>query len=141
MSRNPIPASRNALQRNVQLALRKRSYKFEKSDQALRDLKKTQLKKRKVENETSTKEEAANGFGEKDVGESRDVDDLPSHHGCLKDLDSDVIPLRRTEKKQINFKEKLYLAPLTTVSVGSVAQNVVNSCDVCPYWVVSHFVV
>ncbi|CAE1258860.1 DUS3 [Acanthosepion pharaonis] len=37
----------------------------------------------------------------------------PQHIGCV--TDEDVITLRPEEKKKINFSDKLYLAPLTTV--------------------------
>ncbi|XP_055638763.1 tRNA-dihydrouridine(47) synthase [NAD(P)(+)]-like [Toxorhynchites rutilus septentrionalis] len=76
---------------DVQNALKKKSYDFSKSNSIV-------SKFEKMCRETGTKTE--------DASESKPVG------ACS---DEDIIKLRSAERKKINFKDKLYLSPLTTV--------------------------
>lgn len=109
----------NVLSREMQLSLRKRKVDFTKTNNAMQELAK-ELKKRKLIQEAK---EGNNNYNKETVENKHDVNisvsddkEIPingTEHGCV--TDEDIIPLRIEEKKTIDFKNKLYLAPLTTV--------------------------
>uniref|UniRef100_A0A665T6G9 tRNA-dihydrouridine(47) synthase [NAD(P)(+)] n=1 Tax=Echeneis naucrates TaxID=173247 RepID=A0A665T6G9_ECHNA len=88
--RNPV---KNSLSKDLQNRLRKRSVAFKKSEEYLKTL----------SNNRNKTAQQGNGMNiappVKTVGPLTDVD---------------IIKLRFCEKKQVDFKDKLYLAPLTT---------------------------
>uniref|UniRef100_A0A3B4ULJ5 tRNA-dihydrouridine(47) synthase [NAD(P)(+)] n=1 Tax=Seriola dumerili TaxID=41447 RepID=A0A3B4ULJ5_SERDU len=83
--RNPV---KNSLSKDLQNRLRKRSVAFKKSEEYLKTLSNNRDKK--------------------------DPDKQPPVKTVGPLTDADVIKLRPCEKKQVDFQDKLYLAPLTT---------------------------
>uniref|UniRef100_A0A8C2WJU1 tRNA-dihydrouridine(47) synthase [NAD(P)(+)] n=1 Tax=Cyclopterus lumpus TaxID=8103 RepID=A0A8C2WJU1_CYCLU len=96
-------AVRNSLDKDLQIRLRKRSVTFDKSAEYLEIL----------SNNKDKKEQQGNG---KTLlthsGDARAAEPPVKTVGPLTDVD--VIKLRLCEKKQVDFQDKLYLAPLTT---------------------------
>uniref|UniRef100_A0A672Z7Q2 tRNA-dihydrouridine(47) synthase [NAD(P)(+)] n=1 Tax=Sphaeramia orbicularis TaxID=375764 RepID=A0A672Z7Q2_9TELE len=90
---------KNILSKDLQNRLRKRSVPFKKSAEYLKTLSKDRDKndKNNAVNPSGTNSEKQ--APEKTVGPL---------------TDTDIIKLRMCEKKQVDFKDKLYLAPLTT---------------------------
>lgn len=110
---------KNSLSKDLQIRLRKRLVKFPKSEEYLKALAKQKEKRdqptngiatntsvEKVEDnqQTSTESETKQLSVEKQA-EAKTIGPL---------MDTDIIKLRHCEKKQVDFKDKLYLAPLTT---------------------------
>uniref|UniRef100_A0A8C4F566 tRNA-dihydrouridine(47) synthase [NAD(P)(+)] n=1 Tax=Dicentrarchus labrax TaxID=13489 RepID=A0A8C4F566_DICLA len=98
---------KNSLSKDLQNRLRKRSVSFKKSAEYLKTLSDNRDKR----------EERGNGEMTKDVLKSIKVLNRYKQPpvktiGPLTDVD--VIKLRPCEKKQVDFQDKLYLAPLTT---------------------------
>ncbi|XP_018410308.1 PREDICTED: tRNA-dihydrouridine(47) synthase [NAD(P)(+)]-like [Nanorana parkeri] len=88
---------RNGVSKDLQVQLRKKKVQFDKADQILKLLNKPQQPK-KVEPDAVT-------------GDSG-MKTVTATSGAL--TDEDIIKLRPCEKKKIDFRNKLYLAPLTT---------------------------
>ncbi|XP_040287065.1 tRNA-dihydrouridine(47) synthase [NAD(P)(+)]-like isoform X2 [Bufo bufo] len=123
---------RNNLDKNVQTQLRKKKYNFEKSMEYLKYLyeyrKKSWNKEKKAgvkgESQGNTQEDAAPRGGDLDVrvdtagGAKGSEEAQTAQEATLVNMgaitDEDVIKLRPCEKKTIDFRDKLYLAPLTT---------------------------
>ncbi|XP_044149401.1 tRNA-dihydrouridine(47) synthase [NAD(P)(+)]-like isoform X2 [Bufo gargarizans] len=123
---------RNNLDKNVQTQLRKKKYSFEKSMEYLKYLyeyrKKNWNKEKKAgvkgESKGNTQEDAAPRGGDLDVrvdtagGAKGSEEAQTAQEATLVNMgaitDEDVIKLRPCEKKTIDFRGKLYLAPLTT---------------------------
>ncbi|XP_077599327.1 tRNA-dihydrouridine(47) synthase [NAD(P)(+)]-like [Stigmatopora nigra] len=111
--RTPV---RNVLSKELQNQLRKHSVAFTKSDQYLKTL--NEKKDGKKQN-NGTADLKADPIVETKT-ESTDAEKLADSEktstattvGALTDVD--IIKLRGCEKKQVDFKDKLYLAPLTT---------------------------
>lgn len=83
--------TKNVLSRDLVVSLRKKTYPFPRSGEYLKHLQKV-----------------------KDEGHpNNELGSLVRHSGAV--TDEDVIRLRPEEKRKINFADKLYLAPLTTV--------------------------
>ncbi|XP_068431716.1 tRNA-dihydrouridine(47) synthase [NAD(P)(+)]-like [Clinocottus analis] len=111
-------AVRNSLAKDLQIRLRKRSVTFKKSEEYLEIL----------SNNKDKREQQANGDacaadptgGEQGVSTEAEVQPQasPNKQPPVKTVgpltDEDVIKLRQCEKKQVDFQDKLYLAPLTT---------------------------
>uniref|UniRef100_A0A8C4GR48 tRNA-dihydrouridine(47) synthase [NAD(P)(+)] n=1 Tax=Dicentrarchus labrax TaxID=13489 RepID=A0A8C4GR48_DICLA len=93
---------KNSLSKDLQNRLRKRSVSFKKSAEYLKTLSDNRDKR----------EERGNGEMTKDLQASPDKQPPVKTIGPLTDVD--VIKLRPCEKKQVDFQDKLYLAPLTT---------------------------
>lgn len=101
---------RNLLSKDLQIQLRKRNVHFKKSDQYMRTLDTRKKESKRPE-----------GPGCTDHSESPPVvlptsGDAHNHAGTV--TDADVIKLRPEEKKKLDVKDKLLLAPLTTVSAA-----------------------
>ncbi|XP_034561195.1 tRNA-dihydrouridine(47) synthase [NAD(P)(+)]-like isoform X2 [Notolabrus celidotus] len=115
--RTPV---KNSLSRDLQYRLRKHSVPFKKSDEYLKTLSKSKEKTEQQANGVTPVVEtpADPTEGEQNVsiepGSEASPDKQPPVRtiGPLTDLD--VIKLRPCEKKQVDFQDKLYLAPLTT---------------------------
>ena len=133
----------NVLAREMQLNLRKRKVDFSRTGEALKII---EERKRMRTSETDNvvpqkselsdlnnqgcKVEIKNGNTEQlkkpepdetqsDAAESKDIchklsANIVKTYGCV--TNEDVVKLRVEEKKKIDFANKLYLAPLTTVS-------------------------
>ncbi|XP_019719013.1 tRNA-dihydrouridine(47) synthase [NAD(P)(+)]-like isoform X2 [Hippocampus comes] len=108
---------RNSLSKELQNRLRKHSVAFDKSAEYLKTL----------NNNKEAKQQQGNGATDLPAGpptetmcESTDVEtQVNSDKACAVRTvgpltDVDVIKLRTCEKKQVDFRDKLYLAPLTT---------------------------
>ncbi|XP_072377088.1 tRNA-dihydrouridine(47) synthase [NAD(P)(+)]-like [Diabrotica undecimpunctata] len=84
------PHTRNILQHDIQVALRKRTYDFNLAEKCVKYV--DSLRK-----------------NNKDEGEETDKNSI----GCV--TDEDLISVLQREKKKIDWKDKLVLSPLTTV--------------------------
>ncbi|XP_074543549.1 tRNA-dihydrouridine(47) synthase [NAD(P)(+)]-like [Halichoeres trimaculatus] len=115
--RTPV---KNSLSRELQNRLRKHSVAFKKSEEYLEPLLKNKDKKKQQGNGVTPVMEVSSGptEGEQNVSietESETGTDKQSPVKTIGPLtDVDVIKLRPCEKKQVDFQDKLYLAPLTT---------------------------
>ncbi|XP_067355297.1 tRNA-dihydrouridine(47) synthase [NAD(P)(+)]-like isoform X1 [Channa argus] len=109
---------RNSLSKDLQNRLRKRSVTFTKSEEYLRTLKN---KKEQQGNGDASEAVTADPTGgerplstdaEKQLQHCQDNQPTVKTVGPLTDID--LIKMRPCEKKQVDFRDKLYLAPLTT---------------------------
>ncbi|XP_056268429.1 tRNA-dihydrouridine(47) synthase [NAD(P)(+)]-like isoform X1 [Pseudoliparis swirei] len=115
-------AVRNSLDKDLQFRLRKRSVTFDKSEEYLEILGNNKDKKEQQENADARVadvcpyptggEPPASTETEAQRQASPDKQPPVKTVGPLTDVD--VIKLRLCEKKQVDFQDKLYLAPLTT---------------------------
>lgn len=107
---------KNSLTKDLQIRLRKRSVDFSKSEDYLKILAKN--KKEQQNNGVATN--TSTGKVEENQQETTESEaqvnvEKPTPVKTIGPLtDTDVIKLRQCEKKQVDFKDKLYLAPLTT---------------------------
>ncbi|CAK8696693.1 unnamed protein product [Clavelina lepadiformis] len=117
-SKQYVPV-KNVLSRDLQLSLRKRKVGFNRTETALKGISLEQEKRRKCakdeSNDIDNNDQKTGTLSSVNVTHDTEPDNsvsTESNSGCV--LDSDVISLRPPEKKKIDFKNKLYLAPLTT---------------------------
>ena len=110
----------NVLSRELQLSLRKRKVDFSRTNDALKHLTE-EIKKRKITQELPASENKCDKSELDAINDAKNTEDNADNNnnnnitcGCL--TDQDIIPLRIEEKRKIDFSNKLYLAPLTTVS-------------------------
>ncbi|CAL9691587.1 unnamed protein product [Knipowitschia caucasica] len=108
---------KNILGKDLQNSLRKRSVKFPKSDEYLKVLAKQKEKREQQENgsakaSTDNIEEVQQESTDPETQVNTEKKTEVKTVGPL--TDSDIVKLRPNEKKQVDFKDKLYLAPLTT---------------------------
>ncbi|XP_073533505.1 tRNA-dihydrouridine(47) synthase [NAD(P)(+)]-like isoform X2 [Phyllobates terribilis] len=117
---------KNSLQKELQIQLRKKKFLFEKSEGYLKLLNKSQKNRNveikagvKAESQLRTLEDATSKGGDRGVC----VDPAVGARGQTEPAtqvtlgavtDEDIIKLRPCEKQTIDFRGKLYLAPLTT---------------------------
>ncbi|XP_053718318.1 tRNA-dihydrouridine(47) synthase [NAD(P)(+)]-like [Synchiropus splendidus] len=96
---------KNTLDKDLQFQLKKRQVKFEKSTEFLKTL-----------NDNKNVDATEDSLGVANVAEEDEV--IPEKAAPVKTVgpltDTDVVKLRACEKKQVDFADKLYLAPLTT---------------------------
>uniref|UniRef100_A0A1A7YC28 tRNA-dihydrouridine(47) synthase [NAD(P)(+)] n=1 Tax=Iconisemion striatum TaxID=60296 RepID=A0A1A7YC28_9TELE len=109
--------TKNSLSKDLQFRLRKRSVAFKKSEDYLKTLSNNKDKKKQHANANLVEICAAEGSADpKEENKQLTID--PDHPPPVKTLgpltDADVTKLRPCEKKQVDFRDKLYLAPLTT---------------------------
>lgn len=113
--RTPV---KNSLSKDLQNRLRKRSVPFKKTDEYLKTLAINKEKKEQQGNgNVCAAEVSANPAGEKKLVSTEaqvSSDKAPPVRTVGPLTDVDVIKLRSCEKKQVDFQDKLYLAPLTT---------------------------
>ncbi|XP_040908505.1 tRNA-dihydrouridine(47) synthase [NAD(P)(+)]-like [Toxotes jaculatrix] len=115
--RNPV---KNSLSKDLQNRLRKRSVAFKKSAEYLKTLSNNRDKKEQQgSGEPCAAEVSADPTeGEQHVSTAAETQSSPDKQPPVKTVgpltDEDVIKLRPCEKKQVDFQDKLYLAPLTT---------------------------
>ncbi|XP_014906127.1 tRNA-dihydrouridine(47) synthase [NAD(P)(+)]-like [Poecilia latipinna] len=111
---------KNSLSKDLQYRLRKRSVTFKKSEEYLKMLSDNKDKKEQQSNgdvctaevSAEPKEEIQHVSTEESLPTCPDIQPPVKTVGPL--TDADVIKLRPCEKKKVDFKDKLYLAPLTT---------------------------
>ncbi|XP_041823201.1 tRNA-dihydrouridine(47) synthase [NAD(P)(+)]-like isoform X2 [Melanotaenia boesemani] len=104
---------KNSLNKDLQNRLRKHSVTFKKSAEYLKTLSSNKDKSQKHGNaEVSADPKAEKQDVSTEVQASPDKQTQVKTVGPL--TDADVIKLRPSEKKQVDFRDKLYLAPLTT---------------------------
>ncbi|XP_042363078.1 tRNA-dihydrouridine(47) synthase [NAD(P)(+)]-like [Plectropomus leopardus] len=111
---------KNSLSKDLQNRLRKRSVAFKKSAEYLQILSNNKDKREQQGNgDTRAAEVSTDPAGgeqhasaEAETTSSQDKQSPVKTVGPLTDVD--VIKLRQCEKKQVDFQDKLYLAPLTT---------------------------
>lgn len=109
---------KNSLSKDLQYNLRKRAVAFNKSAEYLKMLSESKDKKAQQENgDAPAAKVSADAAGEKQVESTETQASLEKQPpvktvGPLTDVD--IIKLRSCEKKQVDFNNKLYLAPLTT---------------------------
>ncbi|KAM9386025.1 tRNA-dihydrouridine(47) synthase [NAD(P)(+)]-like isoform 2-T2 [Pholidichthys leucotaenia] len=109
---------KNSLSKELQNRLRKRSVAFKKSEEYLRMLANNKEKKEKQGNGDSCPAEVSAALTGEKQHDSAEAQVCTNKEFPVKTLgpltDADVIKLRPSEKKQVDFRDKLYLAPLTT---------------------------
>ncbi|XP_024920855.1 tRNA-dihydrouridine(47) synthase [NAD(P)(+)]-like isoform X2 [Cynoglossus semilaevis] len=111
---------RNSLNKELQTRLRKRSEPFTKSVEYLKMLSKYKDKKEQNRNGESCPAAVSTDptNEQQHVSAEADTQTVPDTQPPVKTIgpltDADVIKLRPCEKKQVDFNDKLYLAPLTT---------------------------
>lgn len=119
---------KNSLDKELQQQLRKRKFFFEKSERYLKLMNKSR-KDRNEGRKTGVKAETQGGAREDATSKGDDLSVCPNNatvggaEGTTQEAtrvtmgaitDEDIIKLRPCEKKTIDFRGKLYLAPLTT---------------------------
>ncbi|XP_075961786.1 tRNA-dihydrouridine(47) synthase [NAD(P)(+)]-like isoform X1 [Anarhichas minor] len=117
--RTPV---KNSLSKDLQIRLRKRSVTFEKSEEYLKILSDNKEKREqqgngdtraaKLSADPTGGEQQASTEAEAQLQAGPDKQPPVKTVGPLTDVD--VIKLRMCERKQVDFQDKLYLAPLTT---------------------------
>ncbi|XP_056268434.1 tRNA-dihydrouridine(47) synthase [NAD(P)(+)]-like isoform X2 [Pseudoliparis swirei] len=113
-------AVRNSLDKDLQFRLRKRSVTFDKSEEYLEILGNNKDKKEQQENADARVADVCPypTGGEPPASTETEAQASPDKQPPVKTVgpltDVDVIKLRLCEKKQVDFQDKLYLAPLTT---------------------------
>ncbi|XP_030596245.1 tRNA-dihydrouridine(47) synthase [NAD(P)(+)]-like isoform X1 [Archocentrus centrarchus] len=117
---------KNSLSKDLQSRLRKRLVTFKKSEEYLKILSSNKDKgalqgnsKTSEKGDACAAEASADPAGEKQLcsteAQQASPDKQPPPVKTIGPLtDADVIKLRSCEKKQVDFRDKLYLAPLTT---------------------------
>lgn len=113
---------KNSLSKDLQIRLRKRSVTFEKSEEYLKILSDNKEKREQQGNgDTRAAELSADLTGGEQQATTEAEAQLqagPDKQPPVKTVgpltDVDVIKLRPCERKQVDFQDKLYLAPLTT---------------------------
>lgn len=109
---------KNTLSKDLQIRLRKHLVKFPKSEKYLKDLAKEKEKKEQLENGATTNASVVKAEEDQQTATESDTninkEKLPDVKTIGPLMDTDTIKLRPCEKKQVDFKDKLYLAPLTT---------------------------
>lgn len=120
--KNRLSLTKNILLSTLQDKLRKRKFNFAKSEKIIK--KSDELKKResdekekeKIDNDKEKNEEKRQKL-ESNENENSDKNknekDKKQRLGPV--ADNDLIKLRQSEKKKIDWKDKLFLSPLTTV--------------------------
>ncbi|KAG7501400.1 hypothetical protein JOB18_048529 [Solea senegalensis] len=114
--RNPV---KNSLSKDLQNRLRKHSVAFKKSAEYLKTLSNNKDKKEQQKNGEACAAELSTALKEVEQKEAEtQLQSVPDKEPPVKTVgpltDADVIKLRPCEKKQVDFQDKLYLAPLTT---------------------------
>ncbi|CAM9390762.1 unnamed protein product [Lampetra planeri] len=108
----PLPGTVNHLQKGTQKLLRKRQFPFTGAETYLRSMSK---QKGNSKQKPTPKSEASEDPSTSKTSEPRgsSISGCPVRtSGVL--TDEDIIKIRQPEKKTIDFRDKLYLAPLTT---------------------------
>ncbi|XP_053190253.1 tRNA-dihydrouridine(47) synthase [NAD(P)(+)]-like [Scomber japonicus] len=116
---------KNSLSKDLQNCLRKRAVEFKKSAEYLKILsnnKEKQQREQQGNGKAHATEVCPDPAGEakctEAVSTEAETQASPEKTAAVKTIgpltDTDVIKLRACEKKQVDFKDKLYLAPLTT---------------------------
>ncbi|KAI5635423.1 dihydrouridine synthase (Dus) domain-containing protein [Phthorimaea operculella] len=100
--------TKNTLQQSLQILLQKRKYDFSLAE---RLVKATDCRNRK--DKTDSAEPKDDGEFAKDVSVETEKEEKDKKNGPI--LDEDLIKLLPREKKVIDWRDKLYLSPLTTV--------------------------
>ncbi|XP_032250566.1 tRNA-dihydrouridine(47) synthase [NAD(P)(+)]-like isoform X3 [Halichoerus grypus] len=115
------PPVRNGLDKALQQQLRKRKVRFERAEQALRQLSKGHVPGPSPE-ATVPEVSGAEGAPGQDSGDTQQAVPEPgadalasgSVRTCGPLTDEDIVRLRPCEKRKLDISGKLYLAPLTT---------------------------
>ncbi|RZF37532.1 hypothetical protein LSTR_LSTR008570 [Laodelphax striatellus] len=95
----------NSLSKSVQVDLRKRKYDFARSEEAL-----LRLDKRKPKTKPESEKEANASENGSELSQTKDVAE-----NCIGPADTEFPRSVREKKRSIDWKDKLYLSPLTTV--------------------------
>ncbi|XP_073714786.1 tRNA-dihydrouridine(47) synthase [NAD(P)(+)]-like isoform X3 [Misgurnus anguillicaudatus] len=107
---------RNNLDKDLQKRLRKKQVPFTGADAYLKTISRGKKPEEKSTDKTdecpAVKEENHNSSGETTADNQQTQDPPVKTIGPI--TDADIIKLRPCEKKQVDFRDKLYLAPLTT---------------------------
>ncbi|XP_044609094.1 tRNA-dihydrouridine(47) synthase [NAD(P)(+)]-like isoform X2 [Equus asinus] len=106
------PPVRNGLDKALQQQLRKRQVRFERAEQALRQLSRGQLPGPPSAVPKATEAEGAPAQDPQELGTVAPASGPVQTCGAL--TDEDIVRLRPCEKRRLDISGKLYLAPLTT---------------------------
>ncbi|XP_062871628.1 tRNA-dihydrouridine(47) synthase [NAD(P)(+)]-like [Trichomycterus rosablanca] len=121
-SKGKTETVRNHLDKDLQRRLRKKQVSFKQTDAYLKSIgagggKKQDRKSREPENARSNEEDVH----QREEKPEEPAEELKPEGGAAPPVrtmgpitDADIIKLRPCEKKQVDFTDKLYLAPLTT---------------------------
>lgn len=107
---NPPPKILNEASKELRNTLRKKKFQFPKANAFLKDKQNV-----KIESKFESLPISANdicGVNGKDANVEMGEKRILATSGTV--TDEDIIKIKPEEKRQINFKDKLYLAPLTT---------------------------
>uniref|UniRef100_A0A2M4ANN8 tRNA-dihydrouridine(47) synthase [NAD(P)(+)] n=1 Tax=Anopheles triannulatus TaxID=58253 RepID=A0A2M4ANN8_9DIPT len=103
------------LSTDLQHILRKKKYNFNKSTKIVNKFERLQQEER-AEKAKTPAAEPSNGDSETVIAEAEEIKvETPAAVPIGPVTDEDLIVLRSAERKRINFRDKLYLSPLTTV--------------------------
>ncbi|XP_046540762.1 tRNA-dihydrouridine(47) synthase [NAD(P)(+)]-like isoform X2 [Equus quagga] len=106
------PPVRNGLDKALQQQLRKRQVRFERAEQALRQLSRGQLPGPPSAVPKATEAKGAPAQDPQELGTVAPASGPVQTCGAL--TDEDIVRLRPCEKRRLDISGKLYLAPLTT---------------------------
>ncbi|MCI4381402.1 hypothetical protein PGIGA_G00251270 [Pangasianodon gigas] len=114
---------RNHLDKELQRRLRKRQVSFKRSESFLKSISAGKKQDRKSTASENTPNEAGQEVNQCETKQEETAAELKTEESQMKPppvktvgplMDDDIIKLRPCEKKQVDFRDKLYLAPLTT---------------------------
>ncbi|KAB5565272.1 hypothetical protein PHYPO_G00239250 [Pangasianodon hypophthalmus] len=114
---------RNHLDKELQRRLRKRQVSFKRSESFLKSISAGKKQDRKSTASENAPNEAGQEVSQCETKQEDPAAELKTEESQMKPppvktvgplTDDDIIKLRPCEKKQVDFRDKLYLAPLTT---------------------------
>ncbi|KZC04502.1 PREDICTED: tRNA-dihydrouridine(47) synthase [NAD(P)(+)]-like [Dufourea novaeangliae] len=111
-----LPSTKNHLNKNLQMQLRKHKYNFSKAEKTVRA---NEPSRKKATVEKETEQSIVKNGSATDIPVTESNNETSVINNTEKNIgpvdDSDLIKCRASEKKKIDWKNKILLSPLTTV--------------------------